>query len=54
MKTTASKKQAKKADFRTAYNKLAKELIKKALVDHEPSGREALIINERDVIEFEK
>jgi hypothetical protein len=33
---------------------LANQLIKKALVEQESAGREALLINEKDVIEFEK
>jgi hypothetical protein len=42
------------SDFKTAYNKLANQLIKKALIDQESAGRETLLINERDVIEYEK
>lgn len=42
------------ADFKAAYNKLANQLIKKALVDQESAGREALLINEKDVIQYEK
>jgi len=43
-------KRKSTSDFKTAYAKLAHTLIQRALVDQEAAGREALLINERDVI----
>lgn len=52
--TLAGSKRKSTSDFKTAYAKLAHTLIQKALVDQEAAGREALLINEKDVIQFER
>ncbi|CDW89141.1 UNKNOWN [Stylonychia lemnae] len=41
-------------DFKQAYNKLANQIIKQTLIDKSEGGRQALIINEKDIVEFEK
>mmetsp|Transcript_5530 Transcript_5530/g.5058 ORF Transcript_5530/g.5058 Transcript_5530/m.5058 type:complete len:95 (-) Transcript_5530:1561-1845(-) len=41
-------------DFKIAYTELTKKIIKKTLRDQEQSGRDALLISEKDLDAFDR